>query len=63
MRIALLAALGAVVLLSACKREPTFDERYDTANKAIVDRAKQIDAQIAGTGTPPAESAEPSSAP
>ncbi|MFC0203360.1 hypothetical protein [Novosphingobium soli] len=51
-------ALGALlVLLSGCKREPTFEERYEAANHTVVERAKQIDAQIAGTGAPPADSA------
>lgn len=49
--IAILLALAA--LLGGCKREPTFEERYDNASKAIVERAKRIDAQIAGSA--PAE--------
>lgn len=41
-----LAALMIIVLLAACKREPTFDERYDTAEKQIRDTAKEIDAEL-----------------
>lgn len=40
--------------LVGCKREPTFDERYDAANKTIVERARQIDAQIAPAPHPAA---------
>jgi PBP1b-binding outer membrane lipoprotein LpoB len=47
--------LALALVLGGCKREPNFDERYDTASKAIVDKAKAIDAQIAATGAPPAE--------
>lgn len=48
------AAIPALCLLalSACQREPDFDERYDAANARMRDMAGQIDAQIAGTGTP-----------
>jgi hypothetical protein len=49
-----LPILALVVSLGGCKREPDFDERYDTASKTIVDKAKSIDSQIAGTGVPPA---------
>lgn len=56
MRTGLIAAFALVALLGRCKREPTFEERYKAANKTIVDRAKEIDAQIAATGSPPLES-------
>lgn len=46
-------ALGG--LLAGCHREPSFDERYDTANKTIADRVKAIDGQIAGTAAPPVD--------
>ena len=55
-----LALLTILVLLSACKREPTFDERYQTAEKQIRDTAKDIDAAIEATGAP---TAAPSQAP
>jgi len=29
--------------LSACKREPTFDERYEGAQKAIREKARELD--------------------
>ncbi|MPS69203.1 MAG: hypothetical protein E2586_11965 [Novosphingobium sp.] len=47
--------LVAILALSACHREPSFDERYETASKKIGETAKDIDAQITGTGTPPGE--------
>lgn len=49
-----LAALAILVALSACKREPTFDERYDAAAKQINETAKEIDAEIERTGAPTA---------
>ncbi|WP_159975668.1 MULTISPECIES: hypothetical protein [unclassified Novosphingobium] len=55
MRKVLISVLALAALLGGCKREPDFEERYDAANKTIVDKAKAIDAQIAGTGVPPAE--------
>lgn len=57
MRAGILLAVALVTSLVGCKREPTFEERYDTANKSIVDRAKRIDAQIAGTAAPADEGA------
>ena len=41
-----------LLALSACRREPNFDERYDAANAKLRNMAGQIDAQIAGTGAP-----------
>lgn len=59
MRTAIVLALAATALLGGCKREPSFEERYDTANKTIVERAKQIDAQLAGhKGPAPSDHAE-----
>ncbi|MFT4054455.1 MAG: hypothetical protein QM681_08100 [Novosphingobium sp.] len=55
MRSGLIVAFALAALLGGCKREPTFEERYKAANKTIVDRAKEIDAQIAATGSPPME--------
>lgn len=60
MRAGLIVTLALAALLSGCKREPTFEERYKAANKTIVDRAKQIDAQIAATGSPPLDNDAPS---
>lgn len=54
----LVPVLALAALLGGCKREPDFEERYDAANKTIVDKAKAIDAQIAGTGVPPADAGE-----
>lgn len=50
-----LQVLALTLAASGCKREPDFDERYDTASKAIVDKAKAIDSQIVGTGVPPVD--------
>lgn len=49
----ILIVAACVASLAACHKEPTFDERYDTARETIGQRAKEIDAQI--SGTPPAE--------
>ena len=51
MRKAGILALG-LLSLSACRREPDFDERYQEADAKVRDMAGQIDAQITGTGTP-----------
>lgn len=52
---AFLVGLALALTLAGCKREPDFNERYDTATKSIVDRAKEIDSQIQATGVPPVE--------
>lgn len=44
--------LICLLAISACRREPDFDQRYDAANRKMRNMAEQIDAQIAGTGTP-----------
>lgn len=36
-----------LLLLSACEREPAFDDRYDATAKEIEARAKAMDADIA----------------
>ena len=41
-----------LLALSACQREPDFDERYDATSEKMRNMAEEIDAQIAGTGTP-----------
>ena len=45
-------ALAGLVALAACRQEPTFEERYDTASETIRERAKSIDAQISATNAP-----------
>lgn len=40
-------ALVALAALSACKREPTFDERYAGAQKAIRQKAGELDKDMA----------------
>ena len=41
-----LPVLIALLMLTACKREPTFDERYEAAEKEISETAREIDAEI-----------------
>jgi len=36
----------APLLCAACSEEPDFDERFETAEQSIAERAKQIDAEI-----------------
>lgn len=43
----LVLALCAVAALSACKREPSFDERYAGAQKAIRDKSSELDKDMA----------------
>jgi len=52
-----LILLVGLAALSGCHKEPSFEERYEAAIDRIAKRARDIDAQIAGTGTatPPAE--------
>lgn len=38
--------LFVTVLLCACEREPTFDERYRTAQDRIEDKAVELDAEL-----------------
>ncbi len=58
MRAGIATILALAALLGGCKREATFEERYDTANRTIVDRAKRIDAQIAGSAAAEDDAAE-----
>lgn len=39
------------LVLLGCSREPTFDERYGEAEKAIRDKAAAIDEEVAGRET------------
>jgi hypothetical protein len=39
--------LAAVASITACKREPSFDERYAGAQKAIRDKAGELDRDMA----------------
>jgi hypothetical protein len=41
-----LALIGAL-LLAGCNREPSFDERYATAEKTIREKAAEMDAELA----------------
>ena len=40
------AAVLALVVLAACQQEPTFDERYDTAQDKIEGMARDIDGEL-----------------
>jgi hypothetical protein len=40
-----------LVAVSACKREPSFDERYAGAQKAIRQKATELDQDMAGRAT------------
>lgn len=48
----ILLPMAFLSTLSACKREPDFDERYEAADAKIRQSAQEIDAQVAGTGVP-----------
>lgn len=43
----LLASLAALGSASACKREPTFDERYAGAQKVIREKVSELDNDMA----------------
>ena len=36
----------AALALCACESEPSFDERYDTAQETIEAKAKELDAEL-----------------
>jgi hypothetical protein len=44
---AVLPLLLLLLLLPACQREPSFDERYAKAEKSIRDKAHELDADLA----------------
>ncbi len=45
-RLLILSAL----LLSACRSEPSFDERYEVAQEQIEEKAKELDSELQGLG-------------
>jgi hypothetical protein len=49
MRVAprLIVALAVIGTVAACKREPTFDERYAVAQKTIREKAGELDEDMA----------------
>ena len=58
-----LPLLALLALASACKREPTFDERYAATQKRIESQSKQLDKELTGptaaaSGSPDARSVE-----
>ena len=48
------AAVLTLVALAACQQEPTFDERYDTAQDKIEGMARDIDGELKAS-LPPEE--------
>ncbi|KQM17493.1 hypothetical protein [Novosphingobium sp. Leaf2] len=52
---AVLPVLAILLLTGGCKRQPSFDERYDAATHDVVTRARTIDAQVAASTAPPDE--------
>lgn len=52
MKRAILLAMTLALPLCACKREPTFDERYDAASEQISETAEEIDARLEATDVP-----------
>lgn len=53
MRRAAIVAVAQLVLLAGCHREPDFDERFDATSARIEKAARDIDAQVEASGTPP----------
>ncbi|MBO9510818.1 hypothetical protein [Erythrobacter sp. A6_0] len=55
------AIILAAIALSACQSEPSFDERYDTAQETIEAKAEELDAELQEAPTqgdePPAKPA------
>lgn len=58
---ALVLMIGAM-LLFGCNREPSFDERYDKAEKTIREKAAEIDAELAERERLASEAAAPPTA-
>lgn len=40
------AVIIAALALGACESEPSFDERYDTAQETIEAKAQELDAEL-----------------
>lgn len=49
------AVILAALALCACQSEPSFDERYDTAQDTIEAKAQELDAELKETPTPDEE--------
>ena len=45
----------AALALCACESEPSFDERYDTAQETIEAKAKELDAELEQPPLPDAD--------
>ncbi|MEC7400210.1 MAG: hypothetical protein VYD00_09370 [Pseudomonadota bacterium] len=45
----------AALALCACESEPSFDERYDTAQETIEAKAKELDAELEPPPPPDAD--------
>ncbi|KHK91330.1 hypothetical protein [Novosphingobium malaysiense] len=52
---AVVVAVALATLLAACKREPTFDERYEAAQTKISQTEEEIDARLGATEAPQPE--------
>lgn len=59
--------LGVVLVLAvvACRQEPSFDERYEQADREIREKAAAIDAELedAGASAAATQAAPPASSP
>lgn len=55
--------LIVLALVSACKREPTFDERYAATQKRIEGKSQQLDAELAGQTKAPGAAPQPAEEP
>lgn len=53
------AAVFVLVLLAACKAEPSFDERYARTQQRLETRAAEIDRQVASGAASEAAPAAP----
>jgi len=49
----------SLMLLAACKEEPTFEERYEKAQKTISTRAAELDRALAEAERTQAEGQDP----
>ena len=52
------AVILAAISLGACQSEPSFDERYDSAQQTIEAKAKELDAELDDPPEPQADSAD-----
>jgi len=43
--------VAAIVALAACSSEPTFEDRYDSAQEQIADKAQALEEELSGDRT------------